>query len=467
MNQQQHQNFVNPVDRKFISKNETPFAENPYKYFKRPNDPIGLAKVNNKLYLIKMVPLSNEMTLDNIPEVQMMDTHFDSSFIPNYVDYIVEQHEMQDVAINKAVFIVMEMVEEDLFSLVKKRGPLNLLELLKLLECLVSVNYDLQKQLELAHGDLKPSNVLVRYQKDQITGEQNMTFLLSFFDNNNYMVINNNSFIDSLAYKAPELLLSTLVSTNYMNNTIGYQPSNELKVILEKSGDEVKFNPFRSDTFSLGLLLLYAATGFQFVFRQANTQSEVYREGATETDVINSCIAQMKKKYNCPPLVEIIRLLLTQNTFVRYDFEELALRMNKLNQYNKAIPHIEVEGHNVVPMEDHETLKENYWELQEMAEDLQQKVRDLEGAIQSMKDDQKNPKKPSVGGGILTSQSKNILTEISSIMRDQPSDFLSDSMNKDYSIIKEGNESVVEEEERINNEMSVLYYIIIRFIIRI
>ena len=455
MNSQQ--NHMN-INRRFISKNETPFGDNPYKFFKKPMDPVGITKMNNKFYLIKMIPLSNEMILDNIPEVQIMDSSLDSTFLPHYVDYIIEQHEVQGSSIDKAVFIVIEMVEDDLHSFIKKKGPLDLLDLLKLLESLVSVNYDLQKQLEIAHGDIKPSNVSVKIQKDAVSGQQTLSFSLSFFDNNNYMVINNSSFVDSLAYKAPELLLSTLVSTNYMNNTIGYKPSQELKTILEKSGDEIKFNPFRSDTFSLGLVLLYACTGFQFVLRKITSQEEVYRDGSIEADVLNSCLNEVKKKYNFPPLVEILRLLLAQNPFNRYDFEELAFRLNKLNQFNKAIPHIEVEGHNVVPMEDHETLKENYWELQEMVEDLQQKIRDLENTVQSMKDDNRVVKKTTLGGN-FGNTSKNILNDISSIIRDQPSSFLSESMNKEYSIIKEGNEeSALEDEERINNEMSVKYH---------
>jgi len=451
MNPQQ-QNFMN-VTRKFISKNDTPFSDNPYKYFKRPTDPVGLAKLNNKIYLLKMIPLSNQMALASIPEVQIMDSDFSSPYVPGFIDYVIEQHEAQGMTIDKAVFIVTEMIEEDLYSLVKKKGPLDLPTLLKLLECLVTGNYDLQKQLEIAHGDLKPSNIYVKSQSDAITGQESTAFYLSFFDNNNYMVINNSSFVDSLAYKAPELLLSTLVSTNYMNNSITYNPSGELKQILEKSGDEIKFNPFRSDTFSMGLVLLYASTGFQFVLRKANLREEIYREGPTEAEILNACITQVKKKYNCPPLTEILRLLLSQNPFTRYDFEELAYRMNKLSQMNKAIPSIEVEGHNVVPMEDHETLKENYWELQEMVEDLQQKVRDLESAMQSMKDDQRATKKPtsSSTGNPLT---KNILNEISTIKKDQTLSFLSESMIKDYSIIKEKDESVLEEEERINNEMS-------------
>ena len=45
--------------------------------------------------------------------------------------------------------------------------------------------------------------------EDPINGGEEPEFKLSFFDNNNYTVLSNNSFMDSLAYKSPELLYTT------------------------------------------------------------------------------------------------------------------------------------------------------------------------------------------------------------------------------------------------------------------
>lgn len=51
--------------------------------------------------------------------------------------------------------------------------------------------------------------------KEEIDGTLVPEFKLSFFDNNNYHVISNNSFLDSLAFKSPELLNRTATNPNF------------------------------------------------------------------------------------------------------------------------------------------------------------------------------------------------------------------------------------------------------------
>ena len=63
---------------KFISKNNTPFGENPRSYFKDPDNPVTIIKTGNKFYIGKKVKLAENMIPEMIPEVRILDANFSS-----------------------------------------------------------------------------------------------------------------------------------------------------------------------------------------------------------------------------------------------------------------------------------------------------------------------------------------------------------------------------------------------------
>ena len=140
---------------KYISKNDSPFGENPSKYIQQGRD-IGMCQNAGNKYLIKRIYLAKDQPWDILPEVQLMDANFSSPFYMKYLDYVLEQFLLDNEWVTRAVYIIMEMPSSDLLTYVRKNGPLDIINLLKLLECIVSFNYDLQKEFDIAHGDIKP-----------------------------------------------------------------------------------------------------------------------------------------------------------------------------------------------------------------------------------------------------------------------------------------------------------------------
>jgi len=374
---------------RFLSRNGLDIVAKPSQYFNSYSLMTGSVNYKGAIYSLKKIDLKEDLELTELPEVQIVNLNYSNPYLIRYYDYVLEQDYIDGAWVNRAVYILMENSDYDLKTYIMKYGPLSLENILKLTESLVGANYYLQKEIKIAHGDIRLQNI--RIILNQTSGSQKndqLTFKLSYFDD---ILRANNSHSrnkkDSLSYMAPELLSSSIITSSYCNQTAIYTPSEELQNLIAECADELRYDPFRADVFSAGLTIFSAATGIIFTLNNDACQPfEVLRDGRTEIPTLNKSLRIIKNRYQCPGLSEIIRIMTNQNPLFRYDFEELAVRMNKIRNLNPAFPEVELVREESNLRQEHDLLKENYWELQEMLTEIKDRESEYQHTIESLKE---------------------------------------------------------------------------------
>jgi len=394
--------------KRFTSKRGLDIVKKPELFFNSYSLFTGIINYKGVSYNLKKIDLKDGVIRSDLPEVHIIDSDHKNPYLIECYDYIVEQEETETGWVDKALYILLEYSDYDLRTYIIKYGALSLSCTLKLIETLIGANYYLQKEMSLAHKDIRPQNI--RVLTNEASGNKEPAFKLSYFDD--VLKAGNNQApnpADIFSYMAPELLCSRLVSEQ---QNLTYFPSPELQALINECPDELRYDPFRADVYSAGLTALSAATGFIFSLKPQNQNFEICRDGLQEIGIIIQNLRVIKSKHQCSGLTEILRIMLTNNPLLRCDFEELAIRLNKMKTRNHMLPYIEL----VKEESAYELLRQNYWELQEFIQEKEGVYRGviekLENEIQRLTEDNKQNANQFKGLDTIV----NTLNELSSII---------------------------------------------------
>ena len=371
---------------RYISYKGLDIAKKPSQYFNSYSLTTGVIKFNDNEYSIKKISLEGGLNPNDLPEVQLINSNYTSPYLMNYLDYIIEQEETNEGAwVNKAIYILGENSDFDLRTYLLKNGSLNATDIMKLCECLVGASYYLQKEMSMAHGDIRPQNVRIIIKDLPKENRKDVVFKLSYFDD----LLNTKSSCskkyENLAYMAPEILCSSIFTPSNSNEDVLYQPSQELSRLIMECPDEIRYDPYRADVFSAGLTLFSAATGILFSLKPESHSFGALRGGSNEELILSQNLAMLKKKYPCEGLPEILRIMLSSNPIMRYDFEELAFRINKIRNRCPKIPRIMLIKQEEILKKELEQSKEDIYELQRMLEESEKQKIEYKDTIESLR----------------------------------------------------------------------------------
>ena len=404
------------VNKKYISQKGLDIVNKPGQYFNSYSLFTGMINYQGVDYNLKKIEIKDSINIEELPEVQIIKKKYRNQYLIDYVDFIIEQEEINGEWIKKAIYLLMESSDYDLKTYVLKYGALPLEQTLRLMETLIGANYYLQKDLKMAHGDIRPQNIRIIMKETPDGMKKEPIFKLSYFDD----VLSSSTpygrlGTDALAYMAPELLCSSLISSNY-NQQVHYAPPQELKSLIDECPDEIRYDPYRADVFSAGLLMFSAATGIFFTLTSANSNFELIRDGLKETQVMNQHLKVLKQAYRCEGVTELFRIMLNPNPLQRYDFEELALRLNKMAAKNDKIPKIQLTKEDLETKQEYDLLKQSYWELREMVDEMKDKEFGYLKAIDSLSQEvQRLSSTVSLTNGTVTTTQNGALGNILNI----------------------------------------------------
>jgi len=410
------------ANKRYISEKDLDIVKKPSQYFNSYSLFTGMINYKGTVYNLKKIEIKENINIEELPEVQIVKMDYRNPYLIDYYDYIIEQEEKDGVWVDKAIYFLMENSDYDLKTYVLKYGALPLDHMLRLVETLIGANYYLQKDLEMAHGDVRPQNVRIIMKEVPDSKKKEPIFKLSYFDD----ILSANtpfgrSAADALGYMAPELLCSSQVSSRYYQ-TVSYTPVQELKTLIEECPDEIRYDPCRADVFSAGLIAFSAATGIFFSLTAVNPNFETMRDGPKETQVINQNLKMLKMTHRCEGFTELLRIMLNPNPLQRYDFEELAIRLNKIAARSDKVPRIHLMREDPQTKQEYELLKQSYWELQEMVDEMKEKEFEYRNTIERLTEEiqRLNSRKPLPQPTNTTTQSTNnfgnILNDLSAIV---------------------------------------------------
>jgi hypothetical protein len=313
----------------------------------------------------------------------------------------------------------MENSDYDLKTYIVKYGSLPVEQLLSLIETLIGSNYYLQKDMNLVHGDIRPQSIRIIMNDIPQTNKQEPVFKLSYFDDTSST---NQQSGRLSSYMAPELLCYSSINSNFK-----YQPSLELQSLIDECPDEIRYDPSRADVFSAGLIAYSAITGIFFTLFGSNSSSEIIRNGIKEVEMVNQRLKALKLETKCEGLTEILRVMLNQNPLQRYDFEELAIRMNKVSEKSRQIPKVNLIRDDPQQVQELELLKQSYWQLLEMADELKEKEHEYKSTIEKLKSELERTSTPKSYSQANNDQhiSPSNLHDISEIAINKDDSFLS------------------------------------------
>ena len=190
---------------------------------------------------------------------------------------------------NFAIYVLMELAEEDWDSFINKRFNNNLFytesQLISILKQLTSALCYLQKEKKISHRDIKPENILV-------------------FKREVYKISDFGEAKESRLSKQ----YSTLRGTELYMSPLLYTSFHEEK-------ENVKHNPYKSDVFSLGYCLIYASSlNFNIIYEIRNVSS-----GTLLKRILTKHLgARYSSKF-----IDILLKMITFNEDERMDFIEL------------------------------------------------------------------------------------------------------------------------------------------------
>ena len=194
-----------------------------------------------------------------------------------------------------AVYILMEIANCDWDQEIKKhlqqRKNYKEEQLISILKQLVSALVYMQKEMKIAHRDIKPQNILI-------------------FNDNLYKVAD---FGEAKEVKISKQL-NTLRGTELYMSPLLYDG-------LKKEKDDVTHNPFKSDVFSLGFCFMYSASlNFNIIYevRDLNDMSKLDK-------ILHK---YLKNKYT-EKFIQLIAKMLETDESKRIDFLELEQYINE------------------------------------------------------------------------------------------------------------------------------------------
>ena len=187
------------------------------------------------------------------------------------------------------LYILMELAQidwgKDIFHRSKIKQKYSENELIKILYQIVDALLFMQNNFRISHRDIKPQNILIF--------EDNIFKLADFGEAKKVKICNKSN-----SLKGTELYMSPI-----------------LYCCLKREEDDVEHNPYKSDVFSLGLCLFYAATiNFNILLSMRELK---------DTKSVNSLINAQLKNYYSEKLIEIITHMLEIDENKRYDFSQI------------------------------------------------------------------------------------------------------------------------------------------------
>ena len=190
----------------------------------------------------------------------------------------------------KVLYILMELAISDWDKEIKNRLKLNSFykeqDLINLLKQIV-LSLSFLQEKGISHRDIKPQNVLI-------------------FANNSYKIAD---FGEAKEVKQANKQMETLRGTELYMSPILFT------TLRNSQNNNVIHNAFKSDVFSLGYCILYAATlSFKVLYDLRNVTNQKY--------VINIIKTYLSKKYSVK-FVEFVSKMVDVNESSRFDFIEL------------------------------------------------------------------------------------------------------------------------------------------------
>ena len=189
-----------------------------------------------------------------------------------------------------SLYVLMEIAKNDWDKEIKrrlqKRQKYNEKELVNIIRELTDALLFMQKELKISHRDIKPQNILI-------------------FENGEYKLAD---FGEAKEVKVSKRL-NTLRGTELYMSPALYEG-------LKRGKNDVSHDPFKSDIFSLGFCLLYAASlNFELLYEARDSEnSEIIKK------ILNKSF--IKKVYS-EKLINIIYNMLLYDENKRFSFQEL------------------------------------------------------------------------------------------------------------------------------------------------
>ena len=192
-------------------------------------------------------------------------------------------------AITFALYVLMEIAlfdwDEEIKKHVNERKYYKEEELIIILKQLISALLFMQKNLKVAHRDIKPQNILI-------------------FPNNIYKIAD---FGEAKEIKISKQL-NTLRGTELYMSPLLYNG-------LKKDKDDVTHNPYKSDVFSLGFCFMYAAAlNFNIIYE--------VRDLSDMNKIANILIKYLNNKYS-HKFIQVLVLMMETDENKRVDFISL------------------------------------------------------------------------------------------------------------------------------------------------
>ena len=190
---------------------------------------------------------------------------------------------------NFAIYVLMELAEEDWDSLINKRFNNNLFysesQLISILKQLTSALCYLQKEKNIAHRDIKPENILV-FKRE--------VYKLSDFGEAKESKLSK----QYSTLRGTELYMSPLLYTSF-----------------HEEKENVKHNPYKSDVFSLGYCLIYASSlNFNIIYEIRNVSN---------TFLLKRILTRHLSTRYSTKFIDILLKMITFSEDDRMDFIEL------------------------------------------------------------------------------------------------------------------------------------------------
>jgi serine/threonine protein kinase len=198
-----------------------------------------------------------------------------------------------------ALYVLMEMAINDWDKEIKEHLKIHKLykeeELIFILKQLTSALKFMQVNKKIAHRDIKPQNILI------------------FETNNKYNDYKVADFGEAKEVKISKQLNTLRGTELYMSPAL----YNGLKV----NQDDVDHDPFKSDLFSLGFCLVYAATmNFNLLYELRNINND---------EKIRIKIKENLKENYSETFIDIINKMVELDEKNRYDFKELSVAIEE------------------------------------------------------------------------------------------------------------------------------------------
>ena len=195
-----------------------------------------------------------------------------------------------------ALYVLMELALGDWNDEIKKhlnvRKNYKEDDLINILKQLINALLFMQTKMKIAHRDIKPQNILI-------------------FKNKIYKVADFGEAKEAKIAKQ----LNTLRGTELYMSPVLYDG-------LKKDKDDVTHNPYKSDVFSLGFCLMYAASlNFNIIYEVRDV---------TDTNRIDKILHKHFKNKYTEKFIQVLLSMLEIDESKRYDFVELNDYINKI-----------------------------------------------------------------------------------------------------------------------------------------